>query len=120
MRSKFLKFADEVRFSFWFLPALMVVGAIVLFWAMVYLDEVLDQPETGARRRVYTGHAEGARARLSTIAGSIISVASVTFGPANFRGGKYRGRPVFGASLKIPSPEEHENSKCANGQTKVI
>lgn len=79
MRSKFLKFADEVRFSFWFLPALMVVGAIVLFWAMVYLDEVLDQPETGARRRVYTGHAEGARALLSTIAGSIISVASVTF-----------------------------------------
>jgi uncharacterized membrane protein len=66
-----------LRTSFWFVPGLMVVASVLLAAAALSLDSVLagsDLPPW-----VYTGGADGARALLSTIAGSMVTVAGVGF-----------------------------------------
>ena len=66
-----------MRASFWFVPGLMVIGAAVLAAAALALDAALaraDLPEW-----VYAGGADGARALLSTVAGSMVTVAGVGF-----------------------------------------
>jgi uncharacterized membrane protein len=66
--------------SFWFLPALMICAAMVLSFAMVTLDRNLGIKES---LRFYgfmlSVSPEGARSVLSTIAGSMMTVAGVTF-----------------------------------------
>jgi uncharacterized membrane protein len=57
----------------------MSVIAVGLSVAMVRVDEVLTPKFVGTLSWVYTGGPEGARAVLSTIAGSMITVAGVTF-----------------------------------------
>ena len=66
-----------LRTSFWFLPGLMVLGAAVMAAVAVAIDVAL----AGAALPpwVYTGGADGARALLSTIAGSMVTVAGVGF-----------------------------------------
>jgi uncharacterized membrane protein len=79
LKTKLVNILDDVRSSFWFVPALMVAAAIFLAWITVSLDEVFDSSKTEGLGWIYTGGAEGARLLLSTIAGSMITVASVTF-----------------------------------------
>jgi uncharacterized membrane protein len=57
----------------------MAIIAIGLSVAMTHVDEVLTPKLIGTLSWVYTGGPEGARAVLSTIAGSMITVAGVTF-----------------------------------------
>ena len=67
----------SLRTSFWFVPGLMVAGAVVLAALVLRLDTALagsDLPPW-----VYTGGADGARSLLSTIAGSMVTVAGVGF-----------------------------------------
>lgn len=66
-----------LRTSFWFVPGLMVVGAVVLAALTVALDVALAG--TDLPPWVYTGGADGARSLLSTIAGSMVTVAGVGF-----------------------------------------
>ena len=66
-----------VRASFWFVPGLMVVGAILLAAAALAVDGSISAADLPPW--VYAGGADGARALLSTVAGSMVTVAGVGF-----------------------------------------
>jgi uncharacterized membrane protein len=61
------------------LPALMVIAVIGLSFLTIQLDEMFEYEYYQQLRWIYTGGAEGARTLLSTVAGSMITVAGVTF-----------------------------------------
>ena len=70
----------NVRSSYWFIPALMTVGAIVLSHVTIYVDTLLSEGHWFELLGVtFTNKPEGARALLSTVAGSMITVASLVF-----------------------------------------
>jgi uncharacterized membrane protein len=69
----------ETRYSFWFLPALHVLAAVVLALVLVEADGWLP-PDTFERwPRLFGSGAEGARGLLTTVASSMITVAGVVF-----------------------------------------
>jgi uncharacterized membrane protein len=75
----FLKLIRSVRASYWFLPSVMMVLAIGLGALMVWLDagpasSLLDDISWYQKSKP-----EGAREVLSTVAGSMITVAGVVF-----------------------------------------
>lgn len=72
------KWWTTVRDSLWFLPAIWVVVSAGLAFAMITIDR--RTPEFAANfPLVFGGGADGARGLLSSIAGSMITVAGVTF-----------------------------------------
>ncbi|MGE0040783.1 MAG: DUF2254 domain-containing protein [Vicinamibacterales bacterium] len=79
MRALLLKYWDRLRSSFWFLPALMAAGAVALALATVRIDEGVTGDLPAALGWAYSGGAEGASAVLSTIAGSMTTIAGVVF-----------------------------------------
>ncbi|MFO8174949.1 MAG: DUF2254 domain-containing protein [Longimicrobiales bacterium] len=79
MRVQVFKTWDRVRSSFWFLPAVMAGGAMVLAFASVALDEPVTDWLTLNWGWTFTGGAEGASALLGAIAGSMITIAGVVF-----------------------------------------
>ena len=79
MKVKVLNAWYRLRSSFWFVPTLMVILSICLAYATNSLDVVLYKKNLFAGWWTYTGGVEGARAVLSTIAGSMITVAGVIF-----------------------------------------
>ncbi len=79
MKAQLLKRWDHIRSSFWFVPAVMAAGAVVLALATVAADRSLTPTWLRAARWVYSGGAEGASQVLGTIAGSMITIAGVVF-----------------------------------------
>jgi uncharacterized membrane protein len=79
MKTRLINFWEMLRASYWFLPTLMAGGAILLAPAVIALDEALQYEATEGVVWIYTGGPEGARTLLSTVAGSMITVAGVTF-----------------------------------------
>lgn len=69
---------DRLRSTYWFLPSLLTAGAAVLAVFCVAIDRWAERA-TPWLGWTYGGGAEGARALLSAIAGSMITVVSVTF-----------------------------------------
>ena len=71
---------EALRTNFWFVPTLMVAGAVFLSLVTISLDKV-----AGARGRIaalgwtFTRGPEGSRAVLSTVAGSMMTITSITF-----------------------------------------
>lgn len=71
---------DDIRTSFWFMPTFMVVGAVFLSLATISLDKALPSRNWIATLGwTFTRGPEGSRAVLSTVAGSMMTIASVTF-----------------------------------------
>ena len=70
---------DVLRNSFWFLPALMVSAAIILSLAMIQLDKATTDNWVALLGWTYSRGPEGSRALLSTVAASMMTIASVTF-----------------------------------------
>ncbi|MBC1224919.1 DUF2254 domain-containing protein [Nostoc sp. UCD121] len=74
---KISKLWDQLHSSYWFIPAVMAVGATALAFTMLNLDR------TGKVNIdywwVYGGGADGARSLLGSVAGSMISVAATAF-----------------------------------------
>lgn len=70
---------DDLRASYWFIPAVMTVSAILLSFASTAFDQAIGQDWVNGFGWIYANKPEGARAFLSTIAGSMIGVAGVTF-----------------------------------------
>lgn len=68
-----------MRGSFWFLPCAMASVAIALSFAFVRLDSWLGAGVPQNVSLIYTFGPAGARAILSAIAGSMITVAGLTF-----------------------------------------
>jgi uncharacterized membrane protein len=79
MKAQLLKSWDNIRSSFWFVPALMAVGAVMLAIATVAADRTSTNTWLRAASWVYSGSAEGASVVLGTIAGSMITIAGVVF-----------------------------------------
>ncbi|NND61521.1 MAG: DUF2254 domain-containing protein [Gammaproteobacteria bacterium] len=69
----------QVRGSYWFLPALMAVGAVSIAALLIRLDAMLGNAWMDEIGWMYATQPDGARAILSTVAGSMITVAGVTF-----------------------------------------
>jgi uncharacterized membrane protein len=64
--------------TFWFIPSLVTLGAIACAFAFIELDE-RSSDASDLAGFIYGGGPEGARAVLSALAGSMITVVSVTF-----------------------------------------
>lgn len=69
---------ERVRTSFWFVPALMTVAAAASAYATIALDRHLSA-HLDELSWVWSGGPDGARSVLSTIAGSMATVAGVVF-----------------------------------------
>jgi uncharacterized membrane protein len=69
----------NLRSSFWFVPGMMVVAAIGLALGLVEVDQHVNDALRERWPRLFTTEAEGSRAMLSAIAGSMITVAGVVF-----------------------------------------
>lgn len=79
LKAGLLKRWDAIRSSFWFVPALLGVAAVLLSYGTLTLDhgpagEWLARHDVG-----YGGSAEGAATMLQTIASSMITIAGVVF-----------------------------------------
>jgi uncharacterized membrane protein len=79
MKAKLLTLLETLRANFWFIPAIMAGGAIILAFGMIAIDQLFQDTSYADNGWIYGGGAEGARALLSTVAGSIINVTGVTF-----------------------------------------
>lgn len=80
MNIKVLSIWERVRTSYWFVPTLMAVASILLAIATLLIDS--RWVESGFSSQVglvWGGGGAGARELLSTIAGSMITVAGVIF-----------------------------------------
>ena len=79
MKTRLRHLWDVLDSSYWFVPSVMTVAAIALAFALVAADRKIDHAQLQGLRVVYYGGPEGARALLSTVAASIITVAGVVF-----------------------------------------
>ncbi|MCA1991319.1 MAG: DUF2254 domain-containing protein [Coleofasciculus sp. S288] len=70
---------DSLRSSYWFVPALMAGVAMGLAFVTVTLDQSGKSGPIENLGWVYAGGPDGARTVLSTIAGSMITVAGTAF-----------------------------------------
>jgi uncharacterized membrane protein len=68
-----------LRSSLWFVPSLMVAGAIALSFLTISLDEASKLAWLRDFDSIFSGGPEGARAVLATIAGSMIGVTGIVF-----------------------------------------
>ncbi|CAN5707455.1 DUF2254 domain-containing protein [soil metagenome] len=83
MRARIAQLIDHLRTGFWFLPSSMMFFATCLALFLLWVDQKVDPGINASLPWAYSGGAEGARSLLSTIAGSMITAASVTFSLAS-------------------------------------
>lgn len=79
MNEKVLNYWERVRSSYWFLPSVMAIASAFIALATVTIDRSTGTDWMQDFVFIWSGGAEGARELLSTLAGSAISVAGVTF-----------------------------------------
>ena len=79
MRGRLAALWAQLLGSLWFVPGAIVLGAIALAVAMVELSARVDAEALARWPRVFGASADSSRSMLSAIAGSIITVAGVTF-----------------------------------------
>lgn len=70
---------SNLRASFWFVPSLIIAVSIVLAVVLIETDATASMPWMARWPRLFGAGAEGARAMLSTVAGSMMTVVGVTF-----------------------------------------
>lgn len=71
---------ESLRANFWFVPTVMVSGAVMLSLATINLDKAAaSDNRIAALGWTFTRGPEGSRAVLSTVAGSMMTITSVTF-----------------------------------------
>lgn len=69
----------DVRSSFWFVPALIILGAIALAIGLIDASASIDQRMLERWPLLFGAGAAGSRGLLATIASSMITVAGVVF-----------------------------------------
>ncbi|MFW6323889.1 MAG: DUF2254 domain-containing protein [Desulfovibrionales bacterium] len=74
-----LRLWERLRTSFWFLPAIMIVLSGILAQVCIAFEDSVWVSDLSRNEWIFIGGAEGARAVLSTIAGSMITIAGVVF-----------------------------------------
>lgn len=79
MNARLIKAWNDLQSSYYFIPGLMALGAIILAYFTGHLDKHYNYEIAEKVGWFYSNKADGARAILTTIAGSMMTVASVTF-----------------------------------------
>ena len=79
MMTKLHHWWQEKRSSFWFVPAVMVLDAVVLAIVLIIVDAIVDLHVVERWPLFFGAGAAGARGLLTTVAGSMITVAGVVF-----------------------------------------
>ncbi len=79
MRARLIKLMFDLRASYWFVPSIMALMAILLGAVMISLDASATAPLLDRLGWYQKAKPDGAREMLSTIAGSMITVAGVVF-----------------------------------------
>lgn len=79
MDTQLLGLWSRIRSSYWFLPSLMLIMSVALSLFMIRLDEAVEISWIRGVAWLYINEAESARTLLSTIAGSMITVAGITY-----------------------------------------
>lgn len=79
MLNRLEKFWDDLKGSYWFIPSLMAVAAFITSHLLTTNATYLQQTYSEFLDWIYPTQPDGARIVLSTIAGSMITVAGVTF-----------------------------------------
>ena len=96
MRAQLLRLADHLRESYWFVPTLMAFAAIVLAGGMIALDSYEGAAWMDRFAWLQASRPDGARQVLSSIGGSMITVAgtvfSVTIAAVVYASGQYGPR----------------------------
>lgn len=70
---------DALRGSYWFVPTMMVVVAALVAVGLIEVDQRMVRAELIRLPWIHDTGAEGTRALLSTVAGSMITVTGVVF-----------------------------------------
>jgi uncharacterized membrane protein len=73
------QFLHGIRYSLWFLPAIIMIGAALLAIFAVELDSRVDQDTLSRWPWLFSASAEGARSLLQAVANAMVTVAAVTF-----------------------------------------
>lgn len=76
---KLNKLWESLHSSYWFVPALMMAGAMILVFLVLKLDRLAESAFSSYLIWLYTGGPDGARSLLLAIAGSMITVAGTVF-----------------------------------------
>jgi uncharacterized membrane protein len=79
MRSRLSTHTQSLTSTLWFVPTLLIVCAAILGIVLVEVSVQVDSVVVSRWPRLFGGGAESARGMLATIAGSMITVAGVTF-----------------------------------------
>jgi len=79
MKTHLRKLWDSLRSTYWFIPLVMMVLAVALWWGTSSLDHVLSTLDKKAVTGLYIGDAEGMRTLLLAIAAAIIGIVGVVF-----------------------------------------
>jgi uncharacterized membrane protein len=79
MKVQVFKAWNRLRTSVWFLPTVMAGAAIFMALVTVHFDKPITKWLSHHWGFTFTGGAEGSSALLSTIAGSMITIAGVVF-----------------------------------------
>jgi uncharacterized membrane protein len=79
MKTRLRNLWEVLRSTFWIVPALMTMAAVALSFGLIALDETVRDRVLEDVGWLWAGGPEGARALLSTVAGSMITVAGVVF-----------------------------------------
>lgn len=76
---KLVQIWQDVRSSLWFVPGLIVLGAVVIAIALIEAEGYMEQDMLDQWPRLFGSSASGARDLLTAVAGSMITVAGVVF-----------------------------------------
>lgn len=80
MKTRLLNLWESVRTSFWFIPAIMVLFAVVLSFLISAVDQRVNfNKHAGALSIFFKWEAEGARSILSVIGSSMMTIIGVVF-----------------------------------------
>lgn len=96
MRATLLRLGDHLQQSYWFLPSIMAVAAVLLAGGMIWLDSFVGSAWMDGFAWLYASRPSGARLVLSSVGGSMITVAgtvfSVTIAAVVYASGQYGPR----------------------------
>lgn len=79
MKALLTRSAERLRESYWFVPSLMAVAAMLLAGALIWLDSHQETLWMDRLPWLYAARPDGARSLMSSIGGSMIGVAGTTF-----------------------------------------
>ncbi len=79
MKLKLASFWDSVRSSYWFVPASMVIGAILLSVITLFIDSIVKSTRASQSEWIYAGGSDGARTLLTMLAASMLTIFGVVF-----------------------------------------